>query len=63
MNASCLPSGLGTASRICRTVNCALSEIGYVNANSGPASIEACTRNGISVCPLPSIATRQILLA
>ncbi len=59
-NASRVPSGDGTASRIWLTVKVGVSSIGYSNSTAGPTATSAFTVNGIFVASLPSTGTRQI---
>jgi hypothetical protein len=54
------PSGDGTASRICFTVNAAESLTGYSNRTSGPTATSAETVNGIFAAGPPSTGTLQI---
>ncbi len=55
-----LPSGDGTASRICRAVNVGVSSMGYSNITAGPTATSALTVNGMLLGALPSTGTLQI---
>ena len=60
VNASLLPSGDGTGSRICFTTNVGVSSMGYSNFTSGPTATSAFTMKGISLGSEPSMGTRHI---
>src|SRR3569832_732928 len=61
VNASFVPSGDGTALRICRTVNVDESLTGYSNRTSGPRCCSTSTLNGICAgAAFPVTGTFQI---
>src|SRR5439155_11491197 len=63
VNASLLPSGDGTALRICRTVKVVESLTGYSKRTSGPKCCSTSTVNGICDGLLPSMGAFHILPA